>query len=49
MDPVETLVRNLQDLVAQVPDTVQPLIVMLAGAIPFVERQDRWPSNPKNP
>ncbi len=37
MNPVEELISNLQDLVAQVPEIVQPIIVMLAGAIPFVE------------
>lgn len=32
-----SLIDTLQDLVAQVPDLVQPLIVAVAGAIPFVE------------
>lgn len=36
MNPFEGLIRGFQDLVAQVPDLVQPLIVMLAGAVPFV-------------
>jgi hypothetical protein len=31
------LISTFQDLVAQVPDFVQPLVVMLAGAIPAVE------------
>ncbi|PRA82144.1 small multidrug efflux protein [Microbacterium sp. MYb66] len=31
------LVETFQNLVAQVPELVQPLIVALAGAIPFVE------------
>lgn len=31
------LVESFQNLVAQVPDLVQPLIVALAGAIPFIE------------
>lgn len=31
------LVESFQDIVAQVPDLVQPLIVALAGAIPFIE------------
>ncbi|PCE16436.1 small multidrug efflux protein [Microbacterium sp. SZ1] len=31
------LVETFQDLVAQVPDLVQPLIVALAGAVPFIE------------
>ncbi|GAA3720356.1 hypothetical protein GCM10022224_102930 [Nonomuraea antimicrobica] len=43
MNPIETLVRNFQDLVAQVPDIVQPLIVMLAGAIPFIEGEGASP------
>lgn len=32
-----TLVDTIQDLVAQVPDLVQPLVLAAAGAIPFVE------------
>jgi uncharacterized membrane protein len=32
-----SLVDNFQDLVAQVPDLVQPLIVAAAGAVPFIE------------
>ena len=32
-----TLIETFQDLVAQVPELVQPLIVALAGAIPFIE------------
>lgn len=31
------IIGAFQDLVAQVPEIVQPLIVALAGAIPFVE------------
>lgn len=31
------LVETFQDLVARVPELLQPLIVALAGAIPFVE------------
>ncbi|MGO3884945.1 MAG: small multidrug efflux protein [Mycetocola sp.] len=31
------LIANFQDLVAQVPDAVQPLIVAAAGAVPFIE------------
>jgi len=31
------LVETFQDIVAQVPDLVQPLIIALAGAIPFIE------------
>ena len=32
-----SLIDNFQDLVAQVPDLVQPLILALAGAVPFIE------------
>jgi uncharacterized membrane protein len=31
------IVANFQDLVAQVPEFIQPFIVALAGAVPFVE------------
>jgi uncharacterized membrane protein len=31
------LIESFQNLVAQVPELVQPLIVALAGAVPFVE------------
>ncbi|SMQ63500.1 small multidrug efflux protein [Agreia sp. VKM Ac-1783] len=31
------LIPRFQDLVAQVPELVQPLIVALAGAVPFIE------------
>lgn len=37
MNPVENLVNGFQDLVAQVPELVQPLIVVLAGMVPFIE------------
>jgi hypothetical protein len=37
MNPVEPLVQGFRDLVANVPDVVQPLIIALAGAVPFVE------------
>ena len=37
MNPLEELISNFQVLVAQVPEIVRPFIVMLAGAIPFVE------------
>lgn len=36
-NPIEGLISGFQDLVAQVPDVVQPLIVAVAGAIPFIE------------
>jgi uncharacterized membrane protein len=31
------IVANFQDLVAQVPEFIQPFIVAVAGAVPFVE------------
>ena len=37
MNPIESLVSNLQELAAQVPEILQPLVVALAGAVPFVE------------
>lgn len=37
MDPFESFLLGLQDLMSQVPDILQPVIVALAGAIPFVE------------
>ncbi|MCC3271072.1 small multidrug efflux protein [Arthrobacter gengyunqii] len=37
MNPIESLVSNLQELAAQVPEIIQPLVVALAGAVPFVE------------
>lgn len=36
-NPVSDLVLGFQGLVADVPDLVQPLIVSLAGAVPFIE------------
>lgn len=36
-NPVTDLVLGFQGLVADVPDLVQPLIVALAGAVPFIE------------
>lgn len=36
-NPVSDLVLGFQNLVAQVPDLVQPLVVALAGAVPFIE------------
>lgn len=32
-----TLIDTFQDLVGQVPELVQPLVVALAGAVPFIE------------
>lgn len=37
MNPIQDLIRNFQELVTQVPEFVQPFIVLLAGAIPFIE------------
>ena len=37
MNPIETLLVSLQEVMAQVPFFVQPLIVALAAMIPFVE------------
>lgn len=36
-NPLSDLVLGFQGLVAGVPDLVQPLIVALAGAVPFIE------------
>lgn len=37
MNPVERLIESFQELAAQVPEILQPIIVMIAAAIPFVE------------
>lgn len=37
MNFIAELIANFQDLVARVPEFVQPLIVALAGAVPFIE------------
>ncbi|WP_319803458.1 small multidrug efflux protein [Planctomonas psychrotolerans] len=37
MNPVQDLIRNFQDLVDHVPEILQPVIVMLAGTVPFIE------------
>lgn len=37
MNPIQELIVGFQELVAQMPTILQPLIVMLAGAIPFIE------------
>lgn len=36
-NPLSDLVLGFQDLVSQVPEFVQPLVVALAGAVPFIE------------
>lgn len=38
-NPVTTLITEYQELVAEVPGIVQPLIVAAAGAIPFIEAE----------
>lgn len=37
MNPLQDLISSFQDLVARVPEFIQPFIVMIAGAIPFIE------------
>ncbi|QEE61002.1 small multidrug efflux protein [Salinibacterium sp. dk2585] len=37
MSPLQETIINFQNLVAQVPEIIQPFIVMLAGAVPFIE------------
>jgi hypothetical protein len=37
MNVIQDLITHLQDLVGQVPELIQPLVVMLAGAIPAIE------------
>lgn len=37
MDAIEDLVRNFQELVSQAPEILQPFVVMLAAAVPFIE------------
>lgn len=37
MNPIEQVVANFQELVGQVPEILRPVVVMLAGAIPFIE------------
>jgi hypothetical protein len=37
MNPIEELIAGFQNLVGQVPEILQPVIVALAGAIPFIE------------
>jgi hypothetical protein len=35
--PITDLIAGFQDVVGQVPDIVQPLIIAVAGAVPFIE------------
>ncbi|MCC4907524.1 small multidrug efflux protein [Microbacterium sp. cx-59] len=37
MNPLAELILNFQNLVAQLPEWAQPLIVAVAGAVPFIE------------
>ena len=37
MSPIDRTIDSFQELVAQVPEIVQPIIVILAAAVPFVE------------
>ncbi|NYF11952.1 MULTISPECIES: small multidrug efflux protein [unclassified Pseudoclavibacter] len=37
MNPIAELILGFQDLMAQLPDWLQPLVVALAGAVPFIE------------
>jgi hypothetical protein len=43
VNPFETLVQNFRDLVAEVPEVIQPFVVMLAGAVPFIEGEGASP------
>ena len=43
VNPIEDLVRNFQDLVAQVPDVMQPFVVALAAMVPFIEGEGAGP------
>lgn len=37
MNPTQELVHNFQELLGQVPEFLQPFILMLAAAVPFLE------------
>lgn len=37
MNPLADLILRFQELVAQLPEWAQPLIVFVAGAVPFIE------------
>ena len=39
MNAIEGLIQNFQELVAQVPEILQPFVVMLAAAVPFIEAE----------
>jgi hypothetical protein len=43
LNPLENLVLDFQNLMTQVPELIQPFIVMLAGAIPFIEGEGGSP------
>lgn len=36
-NPLDGVIAGFQDLVGQVPDLLQPFIVVIAGAVPFIE------------
>ncbi|MBF4994823.1 small multidrug efflux protein [Arthrobacter gandavensis] len=37
MNPTQELVHNFQELLGQVPEFIQPFILLLAAAVPFLE------------
>lgn len=37
MNPLENLIDGFRDLAAHVPELLQPIIIALAGAVPFLE------------
>ncbi|MCC9193098.1 small multidrug efflux protein [Arthrobacter sp. zg-Y916] len=39
MKPIQELVHNFQELLGQVPEFLQPFILMLAATIPFLENE----------
>lgn len=43
MHPIEGFVHGFQDLVGHVPEIGRPFVVMLAGAIPFIEGEGASP------
>jgi hypothetical protein len=43
VDFVADLVQRFQDLIAQLPEAVQPLVVLLAGMVPFIEGESAGP------
>ncbi|HIY67626.1 MAG TPA: hypothetical protein H9830_15280 [Candidatus Agrococcus pullicola] len=43
MNPIEQAVRGFQDFVTQVPEVIQPVILMIAGAVPYIEGEGAAP------